>query len=139
MSLAADYPTYSHAREHLKEVLDATARGRMVTLARNGELSAVVPVDRLRTYLFHTVAPGIRLLSEEGRIVALMEDRPFASEGADVEDALGDLLLSLREYAQDWDDHLKDAPNHGGAWALVQLVKLSSDAQLLDWFEHGGE
>lgn len=48
-------------------------------------------------------------------------------------------LLSLREYAEDWEDHLKDAPNHADAWALVQLVKLSTDDELRDWFERGGE
>ncbi len=139
MSLVADYPTYSRAREHLKDVLDAAARGRTVTLARDGELSAVVSVDRLRDYFYRTVSPHIRVRSEDGRVIALMEDRPFVSEGADVDGALADLLLSLREYAEDWEDRLKDAPNHADAWALVQLIKLSTDEELRDWFERGGE
>ncbi|MDF1488841.1 hypothetical protein [Tessaracoccus caeni] len=139
MPLVADYPTYSRARAHLKDVLDATARGRTVTLARDGELSAVMPVHRLRDYLYRTLSPRIRVLSEDGRVIALMEDHPFVSEGPDVDGALADLLLSLREYAEDWEDHLKDAPNHADAWALVQLVKLSTDDELRDWFERGGE
>lgn len=139
MSIVADYPTFSRARTHLKDVLDANARGVTVTVARDGALSAVVPLDRLREYFFRTVSPRVRITKDGGLTIALMEGRPFASEGADVERALEDLVLSLREYAEDWADHLKDAPNHRDAWALVQLVQLSSDEQILDWFERGGE
>ncbi|WP_220387441.1 hypothetical protein [Microbacterium azadirachtae] len=79
------------------------------------------------------------MTSEHGRIIALMSGRPFVSEGATVDDALSDLVLSLREYAEDWEARLQQAPNHRDNWSLVQLVKLSSDAQLLEWFERGGE
>lgn len=68
-----------------------------------------------------------------------MSGRPFVSEGATVDDALADLLESLREYAEDWDTRLQHAPNHQDNWALVQLVKLSSEEELLEWFERGGE
>lgn len=139
MPIVADYPTFSGARTHLKDVLDANAQGRTVTLGRDGALSAVVPLERLRDYIFRTVSPRVRLSTEGAKVIALMENRPFVSEGADVDDALADLVLSLREYAEDWDDHLKDAPNHRDAWALVQLVQLSTDAQVLEWFENGGE
>lgn len=139
MSIAVDFPTFSGARAHLKEVFDANAQGRTVTVARDGAVSAVVPLDRLRDYFSRTVSPRVRLAKDGDLAIALMEDRPFVSEGATVSDALEDLVLSLREYAEDWDDHLKDAPNHRDAWALVQLVNLSSDDQLLEWFERGGE
>ncbi|UXW86488.1 hypothetical protein NFX31_02815 [Microbacterium azadirachtae] len=79
------------------------------------------------------------MTSDHGRIIALMSGRPFVSEGATVDDALSDLVLSLREYAEDWEARLQQAPNHRDNWSLVQLVKLSSDAQLLEWFERGGE
>ena len=49
------------------------------------------------------------------------------SEGADVDGALADLPLLLREYAEDWDDRLESAPNHTGNWAVVQLINLSTD------------
>lgn len=139
MSMVADYASFTDARDHLKDVLDAAARGRVVTVARGRELSAVVQADRLREHLARTVSPDVRIAAEEGRVIALMEGRPFASEGASVEDALADLVLSLREYAEDWEERLQRAPNHAGAWALVQLVRLSEDAQLLEWFERGGE
>lgn len=139
MSIVADYGSFTDTRTHLKDVFDATSRGRIVTVGRDGELSAVVPVDRLRSYFFGAVSPRVTIASEEGRTVALMEGRPFVSEGATVDDALSDLVLSLREYAEDWEERLQRVPNHESNWALVQLVKISTDEQLVDWFESGGE
>jgi len=139
MPLTVDYPTASDARKHLKDVLDSVQRGRIVTVRRDELVSAVVPADRLRDHFFHTVSPRVSLTREDDRVIALMDDRPFVSEGADVDDALDDLALSLREYAEDWEDRLQHAPNHAGNWALVQLIKLSTEEELLAWFRHGGE
>ncbi|KDA06241.1 prevent-host-death protein [Microbacterium sp. CH12i] len=141
MSQAAvvDYPSYSSARAHFKDVLDATERGRSITVSRDGRVSVVVQVERLRGFLFRAVAPRVELTQEDGRTIALMSGRAFVSEGATVDDALADLRDSLREYAEDWEIRLQQAPNHRDNWALVQLVKLSSDEELLEWFEHGGE
>lgn len=139
MSITIDYPSYSSAREKLKDVLDAVDQGKTVTLAREGSVSIVVPLERLRDYFFRTVSPKISVFKEKGITVALMTDRPFAAEGVDVDSALSELIIVLREYASDWEQRLKDAPNHKQNWALVQLIKVSTDEQLLDWFSHGGE
>lgn len=137
MSLSVDYPSYSAARSHFKELLDATAAGRSVTVERDGHLAALVPADRLREHLAATTAANVSVFREDGRFIALMEGRPFVSEGTTVDEALADLLVSLREYAADWNERLKVAPNHQAAWALVQLVQLSTDEQLFDWFDGG--
>ena len=139
MPLTVDYPTASDARKHLKDVLDSVQRGKIVTVRRDELVSAVVPADRLRDYFFRTVSPRVSLTQEDDRVIALMDDRPFVSEGVDVDDALDDLALSLREYAEDWEDRLQHAPNHAENWALVQLIKLSTEEELLAWFRHGGE
>jgi hypothetical protein len=43
------------------------------------------------------------------------------------------MIVALREYAEDWQDRLLDAPNHANNWALVQLITLSSEVQLREW------
>ena len=134
-----DYPSYSSARTHFKDVLDAAERGRSVTVSRDGTVSVVMQADRLREFFFRSVSPRVEIAQEHGRVIALMSGRPFVSEGASVDDALADLAESLREYAEDWEARLQHAPNHRDNWALVQLVKLSSDEELLEWFERGGE
>ena len=43
------------------------------------------------------------------------------------------MVDALREYSNDWQDHLLDAPNHRENWGLVQLIALSDDDQLRAW------
>lgn len=135
---AVDYESTSATRKNFRAVLDAAGRGKAVTIRRGDEIAAVMPAERLREHLFHTVAPRAHTFFEDGRWVVLLADRPFVSEGATVEEAISDLVLSLREYAQDWDDRLRAAPNHEPNWALVQLINLSTDDELGDWIERGG-
>ncbi|SEB56043.1 Antitoxin of toxin-antitoxin, RelE / RelB, TA system [Paramicrobacterium humi] len=139
MSLVADYPNYTQARTHLKDVFDDAKRGRTVTLQRDNDVVAVTAVDRLRDYFARTVSSRVSVTREDGIVIATMEGRPFASEGATITDALDELVEALREYAEDWDERLQYAPNHRDAWGLVQLVRLSSDEQLKDWMSAGGE
>ena len=49
------------------------------------------------------------------------------------EEAITEMASALREYAEDWQDHLLHAPNHRANWGLVQLITLSSDEQLREW------
>lgn len=43
------------------------------------------------------------------------------------------MIEALREYSEDWQERLVDAPNHRENWGLVQLIALSDDDQLHDW------
>jgi hypothetical protein len=58
---------------------------------------------------------------------------PVAADGATFDDAIAELIQALREYADDWQERLLDAPNHRENWSLIQLISLSDDAQLTDW------
>jgi hypothetical protein len=97
------------------------------------------PAGRYLDEALATLAPHVRVFTEDGRVVALIEDSPFVSEGVDVDDALADLCLALREYADDWDDRLSDAPNHVPSRALVRLARRSTDAELRTLFARGGK
>ncbi|MEO9248790.1 hypothetical protein ABDK96_13975 [Citricoccus nitrophenolicus] len=68
-----------------------------------------------------------------------MDGWPFAAEGRTVGEAVAELIDSLREYADEWDSHYRHAANHAENWVLVQLVKFSTDDQLNEWLELGGE
>jgi hypothetical protein len=45
------------------------------------------------------------------------------------------MVAALREYAEDWADHLRHASNHEKNWGLVQIIDLSSDEELRDWLQ----
>ena len=58
---------------------------------------------------------------------------PIAGEGGTLPDAIEDTIEALRDYAEDWIDHLHRAPNHQDNSDFVQLLSQSSDEQLQGW------
>ncbi|MEV4129835.1 hypothetical protein [Nocardia sp. NPDC049707] len=62
---------------------------------------------------------------------------PIAADGASFDEAVDEMLVALREYANDWQNRLRDAPNHRENWGLAQLIGLSTDEQLRDWLLGG--
>lgn len=128
-----DYSTFTDARTHLKDVYDAAARGATVRLGRDGEQFALARQDLLRAHFAKTVSPQLRVGQDDGRWVASMDARPFVAEGADAESAIDELMVELREYAADYDEHYAAAANHADLWGLVSLVRLSSDDELAQW------
>lgn len=127
------YDSYSEARAHLKDLLDAAEHGRVATVRRDSSLAAVVDVGRLRRFLLLTCAFRAQVVAEAGGWSAFITGLPIAVDGATFDEAIGELVDALREYAEDWQDHLADTPNHADNWGLVQLVGISDDAQLRDW------
>lgn len=127
------YATATAARSAFKSVLDASERGRTVTVVRDDYVAAIVAADRLQDYFARTVSPHAKAFFEDGLWVVLLENRPFVSEGVSLDDAVADLIESLREYAEDWEERLQSAPNHAGNWGFVQLITLSTDDQLANW------
>ncbi|MEU0242236.1 prevent-host-death protein [Nocardiopsis sp. NPDC006198] len=127
------YDSYTEARAHLKALLDAAERGRVATVRRDSARTAVVDVGRLRHYLA-TVAPSrAQVVPEAGGWSVFIPGLPVAADGASFDEAVTEMVHALREYAEDWQDHLLDAPNHRENWGLVQLISLSDDEELRDW------
>src|SRR5690606_3938806 len=73
------------------------------------------------------------VVSENNGWSVFLPGLPIAADGATLDEAIDETVLALREYAEDWQDRLRNAPNHRENWGLVQLVSLSTDAQLRDW------
>jgi predicted RNase H-like HicB family nuclease len=73
------------------------------------------------------------VIAEAGGWSAVVPGLPVAADGATFDEAITELADALREYATDWQERLLDAPNHRSNRALVQLIKISDDEQLIDW------
>ena len=130
---AVRYDSYSEARAHLKEVLDAAESGRLVIVRREHRQAAVLDADRLRHFLASCVPSAAQVVREEGGWSAFIPGLPVAADGPTFDEAIDELALALREYAEDWHDRLQHAPNHRENWGIVQLVGLSDDDQLHNW------
>ncbi|WP_213450866.1 type II toxin-antitoxin system HicB family antitoxin [Rhizomonospora bruguierae] len=127
------FDSYTEARAHLKDLLDAAERGRVATVRRDNRMTAFVDRERLRYFLASVSPSGARVVAEAGGWSVFIPGLPVAADGATLDEALDDMIVALREYAEDWQDRLLDVPNHANSWGLVQLVTLSSDIQLREW------
>lgn len=129
----AHFDTVTEAREHLRDLLDAAEAGIPATVRRHGSRAAVVDAERLRHFLSSLRPAQAQAVPEAGGWSIMLPGLPLAADGATFDEALDDLVEVLREYAADWRDHLRHAPNHADNWALVQIIDLSIDDQLKEW------
>jgi len=127
------YDSYTEARAHLKDLLDAAERGRVATVRRDAATTAVVDVERLRRSLAALCPSRAQVVAEAGGWSVFIPGLPVAADGASFDEAVAEMIVALREYADDWQDRLLDAPNHQNNWGLVQMICLSDDDQLREW------
>jgi len=130
---AVHYDSYTDARAHLKDLLDAAERGRVATVRRDSARTAVVDVERLRHLLASMVPLRAQVVPEAEGWSVFIPGLPVAVDGPTFDEAIIEMVDALREYADDWQERLLDAPNHRENWGLVQLISLSDDVQLRAW------
>ena len=130
---ALHYDSYSEARTHLKDLLDAAERGRLATVRRDSATSAVVGVERLRQFLATAVPSRAQVVPEADGWSVFVPGLPVGADGASFEEAITEMIDALREYAEDWQDRLLDTPNHRDHWGVVAMIGLSDDEQLRTW------
>jgi predicted RNase H-like HicB family nuclease len=129
------YDTVTEARAHFSALIDAAEAGVPATVRRDRLRAAVVDADRLRHFLV-TVRPArAEVVAEAGGWSILLPGLPIAADGETFDQALDEMVAALREYAEDWADHLRHASNHEMNWGLVQIIDLSSDEELRDWLQ----
>jgi predicted RNase H-like HicB family nuclease len=130
---ALHYDSYTEARAHLKELLDAAEQGRPASVRRDASTAMVVDAARLRGFLLSSYPSRAEVVAEAGGWSVFIPGLPVAADGATFNEAVTEMVDALREYADDWQDHLYNVPNHASNWGLVHLVELSDDDQLRQW------
>ena len=133
MNSAVHYSSFSHARSNFKALLDAAEQGRVATVRRESATSAVVDADRMRHFIASVIPSRAQVVPEAEGWSVIIPGLAVAADAESFDGAIADMVLALREYAEDWQDHLRDAPNHRENWGLVQLIVLSDDDQLQSW------
>lgn len=130
---ALHYDSYTEARMHFKELLDAAERGLPVTVRRESSTATVVDASRMLRVLRAAFPSRAQAIAEGNGWSIFISGMPIAVDGATFDEAITEMIDALREYADDWQDHLYTAPNHADNWGLVHLIALSSDDQLREW------
>ena len=77
--------------------------------------------------------PRAEVVAEGGGWSVFIPGLPVAADGASLDETVTEMVDALREYADDWQNHLYRAPNHADSWGLVYFVELSDDDQLRRW------
>ncbi|MCY4518280.1 MAG: hypothetical protein OXB99_13695 [Acidimicrobiaceae bacterium] len=98
-------------------------------------------MDVARPVEFLADSPGRRrpvAVAEGGGWSVFLPGTPIAADGADLDEAAEEFVAALREYAEDWIERLRFAPNHVQHWPLVHFVSLSSDAEMIGWVRADG-
>lgn len=131
------FESYTEGRNHFKDLLDAADRGQLAGVVRDRKFTAVVDGDRLRQTIARLLPADAQVVNEDGAWAVFLPGLPIAAEAVSFDDAINEVVQALREYAEDWSDHLAAARNHSGNWPLVQLIGLSDDEQLRDWLVGG--
>jgi predicted RNase H-like HicB family nuclease len=127
------YDSYTEARNKLKNLLDAAQNGQVATVRREDATAVVLDAQRLRHFLASVAPSHAQVVQEAGGWSVFIPGLPVAADGETFEEAITEMAGALREYAEDWQDHLLHAPNHRDNWGLVQLISLSDDEQLHEW------
>ena len=130
---ASHYGSFTETRKNLRSVLDNARAGRVTTVQRDAERFAVVDADRLVNTLMRLRPAGATVIAEGGGWSAILPGLPVHGDGPTFDEAVQDLLEALREYADDWNARLLNAPNHRAHWPVVELVQLAGDDQLRAW------
>lgn len=137
MAVHRHFASYSDARRSLRAVLDAAHDGLVTTVVRDGERYAVTPVETVRQELVQLRPSNAQVCAEGGGWAVIIPGLPVHGDGETLDDALIDAVEALREYAEDWNERLRLAPNHASHGTVVRLVEFSSDDQLRDWLLGG--
>ncbi|MGH3501385.1 MAG: type II toxin-antitoxin system HicB family antitoxin [Nocardioidaceae bacterium] len=113
---ATHYETLTEARKHIKDLLDAAEAGRPASVRRDAHRAAVVDADRLR-YALSLLRPSrAEVVHEAAGWGVFLPGLPVAADGDTLDEAIDEMVAVLREYAEDWSDHLLYAPNHTDNW-----------------------
>jgi hypothetical protein len=73
-----------------------------------------------------------QIVAESDGWSAFIPGLPISADGGTRDQAIAELIDALREYAVDWREWLRDAPNHRRHQGLVQLIEMSDDERLRD-------
>ena len=134
MSATRGFLTYTDARRRLRQVLDRASAGVPVGIRSRDRTVTVVAGEALRGVLRSSPQlPRPFVVAENGGWSVLLSGTPVAAEGGSLDEAVGEFVVALREYADDWEQRLHAAPNHRSNWVLVCFLGLMSDDELEGW------
>jgi hypothetical protein len=126
------FDTMADARAHLKDMYDSAQSDVPAVVKRSDDPAvAMVRLDSLKRLLRGScpINPEVRFGGQS--VSVWLPGLPISSQGTEFDSAVVEFVAALRDYAQTWVEDLRGYPNHAENWGLVNLIQLSSDAELV--------
>jgi hypothetical protein len=132
MGQTLSYAKITDARAAITDIYNSAQRNLIVDITRENDAPvAVIRKDSLVELLSDKCAFAPKVdFSVDGYVSIWLEDAPVSAQGATLDQAEVELIISLREFTQTWFEELREYPNHRDNWALPTLVRLSTDEEL---------
>ena len=123
----------SEARNHWADLLDAAASGDWQRVEPLRREPVIVASQRQLSQLLELAAPFAPevLYEDDGSVGIWLNEFDVYGVGDDLEQAAEDLLESVREYVEDWEEDLKQTVNHRDRIWHVRRVQLATDDEQL--------
>ncbi len=120
----------TEARAQLPTLLEKARAGKWQFIGRRGRPEVVVAeVGEMEALL----APAFRFRPEvdidDGDVGIYLFELDVHGVGGTLDEALEDLAEAMLEYADDWVDQLRHAPNHRHRAGYVRRIELAGDTQ----------
>lgn len=109
------------ARDHLSELMDRAENGGVAVLRRNSPM-VIVEREVLDKALAAQCPFDVKASVTGGQTALWMDGFPVHGVGDSYDAAEDDFLDALVEYAEEWMQELRFAPNHRGNGPLVDRV-----------------
>lgn len=125
--------SYSEARSSFRAVLNDADRGVPTGVHRAGSDVVMVDLGRYLQALLNGPLPRPVVVAEDVGWSVILPGVPVAADGVTLAAAVEDAVSALKEYAADWIDRLREAPNHAANWPLVHFAHFCSEQELRNW------
>jgi len=123
----------SEARDKISAIYDRASRGAVTVISKGAHRGmAAVPAAQLSQALALIAPLSAEVSFSKHSVAAWLNCLPVHATGADLDEAVEELALALLDYAEQWEEELRLAPNHRDNWAHVARVRLLSHDELLE-------
>lgn len=117
---------FSVARKEFSSLYDRVEKGSIAVVQRRGSKPvAVVDAEEQEQLLAVHFPFNVQVRVGKDSVAMWVEHLPVHAQADDFEAATRALAAELVEYAEDWGNELRFAPNHKGSWGFVRRIELA--------------
>lgn len=129
----------TEARANWSQFVDAAEAGEWQLISKYSRRVVAVRAQDLQALLATCYAFRPEVLVEDEGYAVWLPELDVYGQGATLEEATADLVDAARQYADEWEDGLRHAPNHRPRAGWVRRLQLAGDDATLRQVLFGDE